>query len=157
LHDTKGNDGSLLAQGCGHGDGDDDLSGVMPERSDDDGDGQELAHGACHGGAGLSPTSICGAGYHGGEDLECVSAGHSHRRRHLCMMVMVMTMVMVVMRARSISIVVVVRARRVMVLTVICCGRRNQKQCQQHCHWNIHGIHGDTLTREAGNHRLPLS
>jgi hypothetical protein len=81
----------------------------------------------------------------------------AHRRRHLCMMVMVMTMVMVVMRARSISIVVVVKARRVMVLAVVCCGRRNQKQCQQHCHWNIHGIHGDTLTREAGNHRLPLS
>jgi hypothetical protein len=25
----------LVAQGCGHGDGDDDLSGVMPERSED--------------------------------------------------------------------------------------------------------------------------
>jgi hypothetical protein len=76
LHDIKGNDGSLLAQGCGHGDGDDDLSVVMPERSDDDGGGEELARGACHGGAGLSPTSICGAGYRGGEDLKRVSAGH---------------------------------------------------------------------------------
>jgi hypothetical protein len=37
LHDIKGNDGSLVAQGCGHGGGYDYLSGVMLERSDDDG------------------------------------------------------------------------------------------------------------------------
>jgi hypothetical protein len=76
LHDIKGNDGSLVAQGCGQGDGDDDLSGVMPERSDDDGDAHEPGHGACRGGADLAPTSICCAGYRGGEDLERVLAGH---------------------------------------------------------------------------------
>jgi hypothetical protein len=79
----------------------------------------------------------------------------AHQRQHLC--VMVMTVVMVVMRARSINIVVVVSARRMMVVAVMCCGWCNQKQCQQHCHWHIHGIHGDTSTREASTHRLPLS
>jgi hypothetical protein len=42
---------------------------------------------------------------------------------------------MVVMRARSISVVVVVRARCMLVVAVVRCGRRHQKQCQQHCHW----------------------
>jgi hypothetical protein len=81
----------------------------------------------------------------------------AHQRQHLSVMVMVMTVAMVVMRARSISIVVVVSARCMMVVAVVRCGWRNQKQCQQHCHWHIHGIHGDTSTREAGTHRLPLS
>jgi hypothetical protein len=76
LHDIKRNDRSLVAQGCGHGDGDDDLSGVMLERIDDDGDAQEPARGSCRGGADLAPTSMCGGGYLGGEDLERVSAGH---------------------------------------------------------------------------------
>jgi hypothetical protein len=66
----------LVAQDCGHGDGDDDLSGVMPESNDDDGDAQEPACGACRGGADLALTSMCGARYCGGEDLERVSAGH---------------------------------------------------------------------------------
>jgi hypothetical protein len=76
LHDIKRNDGSLVAQGCSHGDGDDDLSGVMPEHNDDDGRVHEPALGACRGGADLAPTSMCGGGYHGGEDLERVSVGH---------------------------------------------------------------------------------
>jgi hypothetical protein len=70
---------------------------------------------------------------------------------------MVMTVVMVVMRAQGISVVVVVRARSMKVVAVTCCGRLNQNQCQQHCHWHNHGIHGDTSAREDGNHRLPLS
>jgi hypothetical protein len=65
-----------VAQGCGHGDGDYDLSGVMPECNDDDGDVQEPARGACRGGADLTPTSMCCGGYRGGVDLERVSAGH---------------------------------------------------------------------------------
>jgi hypothetical protein len=82
---------------------------------------------------------------------------NTDRHWHLCVMMMVMTVVMVVMRAQSISIVVVVRARRMMVVVVMRCGWRNQKQCQQRCHWNSHGIHRDTSTREASNQRLPLS
>jgi hypothetical protein len=81
----------------------------------------------------------------------------AHWRWHLSVMVMLMTMVMLEMRAQSISVVVVVRAGHVMLVAVARCGRRNQKQCQQHCHWNSHGIHGDTSLREVGNHRLPLS
>jgi hypothetical protein len=129
----------------------------MPERNDDDGGAQEPARGACRGGADLAPTSMCGGGYHGGEDPERVLAVTAHRHRHLCVMVMVMTMVMVMMGAQSISVLVVVRASRVMVVAVVHCGWRNQKQCRQHCHWHSHGIHGDTSIREAGNHRLPLS
>jgi hypothetical protein len=77
------------------------------------------------------------------------------RHWHLCVMMMVMTVVLVVMRARSISVVVVVRASWMMVVAVVRCGWHNQKQCQQHCHWHSHGIHGLTSTREAGSQRLP--
>jgi hypothetical protein len=60
---------SLAAQGCGHGDGEDDDLEVMPDH-DDDG-AQEPTLGACHGGG---PTLTCGGGYHRAEDPERVSA-----------------------------------------------------------------------------------
>ncbi len=50
-----------MAQGCSHGDGDDDLSGVMPEHNDDDGRVHEPVLGACHGGADLAPAHVDGA------------------------------------------------------------------------------------------------
>jgi hypothetical protein len=129
----------------------------MPERNDDDGGAQELARGACHGGADLAPTSMCGGATMVVRTRSMYQQVTAHWRWHLFVMVMLLMMVMLVMRAQSISVVVVVRAGRVMLVAVARCGQRNQKQCRQHCYWNSHGIHGDTSLREAGNYKLPLS
>jgi hypothetical protein len=41
--------------------------------------------------------------------------------------------------------VVMVTARIMSMVTVVRCGRRNQKQCHHHSQWQSHDIHGDRL------------
>jgi hypothetical protein len=89
LHGINRNDGSLVARGCGHGDGEDDDLGVMPERV------MMMM---------VMRRSLC-------QQLT------ADRHRHLCMMVMVLIVVMsawsinfvVVVRARRVMVVAVVR------------------------------------------------